>query len=252
MKWVNYPDPNHLQLLSEGAAQTADEAIMAKIMKLLALAGSPNPHEAELAMQRAHELMAKYDIDMGDVKKDEKKYVDDICPTGKTLFDEHLLVARICRDYFKIQYFIDGIADERGYRTGKGIRFVGKKHHVEISLYVFSFLVYNFRKIYKRTKREIEVRDKRSFMHGLYDGLNQKLKQSNEKIKQEYGIVPIEDAELKSFVKENWKLGNLKRSNHGVNSDSYGKGVEKGKEIDIHGGIQAGKTAAGPKALPGA
>ena len=43
--------------------------IQAKIAKLLALAESSNENEAKLALLRARELMAKYKLDMKDLKK---------------------------------------------------------------------------------------------------------------------------------------------------------------------------------------
>ena len=49
----------------------SQEKIAEKIAKLLRLAESPNQHEAELAAQRASELMEKYQIAMADVLVDE-------------------------------------------------------------------------------------------------------------------------------------------------------------------------------------
>lgn len=47
--------------------------IQAKIAKLLALAESSNENEAKLALLRARELMAKYKLDMKDLKKPEAR-----------------------------------------------------------------------------------------------------------------------------------------------------------------------------------
>ena len=42
----------------------ASDAVLIKIKKLFALAESPNPHEAEAAMLKAHQLIARYNIDL--------------------------------------------------------------------------------------------------------------------------------------------------------------------------------------------
>src|SRR5207247_2344668 len=47
----------------EVAAAGAREAILDKISKLLALATSPNPHEAESAMNAARRLMLKHNLE---------------------------------------------------------------------------------------------------------------------------------------------------------------------------------------------
>jgi len=47
---------------SDAPAQEAERALD-RIRKLLALAGSPNQHEAEVAMRKAHELMLRHNIE---------------------------------------------------------------------------------------------------------------------------------------------------------------------------------------------
>lgn len=46
----------------------ADPKVMERVAKLLALAGSDNPHEAALAMQRAQELMRQHGLSTTDVE----------------------------------------------------------------------------------------------------------------------------------------------------------------------------------------
>lgn len=54
--------------MSTETEQLTKEQIVAKIVKLLRLSKSSNQHEAELAAQRASEMMAKYQIDATDVE----------------------------------------------------------------------------------------------------------------------------------------------------------------------------------------
>lgn len=243
-KWEKYPS-DKIKIFTEDAVQSKDDEIIAKIMKLLRLASSPVPAEAELALQKAYELMAKHDIDKEQFTGNEKKYVDEAVPLGDKIYEEYVLVANVCQRFFKVEFFTDSL------QNGRGIRFVGKRHHVEISLYVFSFLAYTFRKIYRRTNRQSPV-DRKSFMRGLYGGLLQKLTESQAAIKQEYGIVPVNDPDLKKFLDENWDLKDLsEKKDVRVDVESYYMGVKKGKEIDIVSGIEEKKKDV-VKSLPGA
>jgi len=65
------------------------EEIIEKIQKLMALGDSPNPHEAELASQKAAELLAKYDITMMDViaRKSKDGTIMDLI--HQALFDQY-------------------------------------------------------------------------------------------------------------------------------------------------------------------
>ena len=65
-----------------------NEQVIARLQKLLALAGSDNPNEAALAMERAQALMREHDLSLADVALDGSgAYVQEskISSQGKTL-----------------------------------------------------------------------------------------------------------------------------------------------------------------------
>jgi len=66
------------------------EEIIAKVQKLMALGESPNPHEAELAKQKAAELLALHDMSMMDVIAKKKKDGTIMDIVNKALFDEYV------------------------------------------------------------------------------------------------------------------------------------------------------------------
>lgn len=55
---------------------TDRQKLVERVQKLLALSQSPNQHEAELAAQRASELMEKYQIDMDEAALTDAKKID--------------------------------------------------------------------------------------------------------------------------------------------------------------------------------
>lgn len=237
IKWREYPS-NKVRILTEEQVSESNKEMLQKVMKLLRLAGSPNKHEAELAMQRAHELMHKYDIKQEDIDGTKgKAFEDEVVPLGGSIFQEYWCVAKLCQEFFNVQFFCDHLPGRE-----KGMRFIGKKHHVEISLYVFAFLAYTFREIHREENRIERVQDRNSFMMGLYQGLKSKLTESNKKIEQEYGIVVVENTELKKYVADKWKLKDVKTGSSRGDADSYSRGQHRGKNININEGI-SDKTA---------
>ena len=48
-----------------------DQNLLEKISKLLALASSPNEHEAALAAEKAAELLAKHNLSVADLGQDK-------------------------------------------------------------------------------------------------------------------------------------------------------------------------------------
>src|SRR4051812_35259454 len=57
------------------AAEGAEtDRVLDRIRKLLALAGSPNQHEAEVAMRKAHELMLRHNIEVAATRQAKHSY----------------------------------------------------------------------------------------------------------------------------------------------------------------------------------
>lgn len=141
--------------------------VIDKVRKLLALGQSPNEHEAALAVAKAQELLAQYDLTMesiGDLKADKRTSIRKaeaatIATEGKTdgwkaeLFEA---VARSSDCHTAIEYQREVIRSKRPMwvpdgdnfrdpepktRTIKLGVFIGFGHDVEAAGYAFSFLV---------------------------------------------------------------------------------------------------------------
>ena len=66
-----------------------DDALLAKIRKLLALSQSPNEHEAVLAAARAQALLTEHGLSLGDLEETEHAHFDYLLSTG--VWRYHLL-----------------------------------------------------------------------------------------------------------------------------------------------------------------
>src|SRR4051812_38646692 len=79
------------------------DRILERIRKLLALAGSPNQHEAELAMRKAHELMLRHNIEVTAARAERSyqvRYVGDPQKRGTRVESE---VAGLLLEFFFVK-----------------------------------------------------------------------------------------------------------------------------------------------------
>jgi hypothetical protein len=75
-----------------------DQKILAKIGKLLALGQSPNANEAEVAMEKASQMLKDYNLEMEDVLDKPKESSVTLIPWGTNLDNaETILVSNICK-----------------------------------------------------------------------------------------------------------------------------------------------------------
>lgn len=127
------------------------EKIIERIRKLFALGTSSNEHEAALAVEKAHELLAQYDLSMDTIEnlKSDKRTsikagetsarVVDGTPEGwkRDLFEA---VAQTS-DCFATWTYCTGKTSKGKDRQEVHGAFIGFRHDVEMAGYAFSFLV---------------------------------------------------------------------------------------------------------------
>ena len=122
------------------ASECESDKIRLRIQKLLALAQSSNIFEAEAAMIKAHELMAKYEIEQI-VQNAPREYFSIF--VGKPAlrhFREDYSLALLLMDY----YFVKGIwigayVIEKG-KMGRVLELSGTVQNLQIASYVFDFI----------------------------------------------------------------------------------------------------------------
>jgi hypothetical protein len=161
---------------------SAGSDIIERIKKLLRLARSSNPHEAQLAMQRALELAREHDVAVEGLNPDEQakeKVVthQDSDPTARLTYDQRYASA-ICGRFFRVSCIerevlrvVDGWPTVRRVMT-----FVGTATDIQIASYVYVFLVRHF--AFSWRKHRGRLRNRHAFVDGMHHGLHVKLRAS--------------------------------------------------------------------------
>ncbi len=183
------------------------DTIVSRIQKLLALSGSPNEHEAALALQRARELMEKYDVSDLDLAHAGYNVQYVRFPNRSTI--EQQYVSMILRDHFHVRVVF-------GNLTSGECKFVGYPHHIDIARYVNAYLVRVFTKLWsayrrtslKRSWNKYKPANKKkvhsAFIRGLYLRVRKQLAPIEPALGE--GLVPVQrDEALDSFLKSHFK-----------------------------------------------
>lgn len=147
-----------------------------KIKKLLRLARdkSASPAEAAQALARALELIAKHDLDLGDINLDEptEQFVRDHIHVGLRVSLVKKLVAGILERFFQVKVCL----------TSPRLAVLGRDSDVQIALYVFDFLVKSCTKAFsvwaqreRASRRKITTAKKESFIRGWIYGVSSNL-----------------------------------------------------------------------------
>lgn len=226
-----------------------------KVEKLLALGKSSNSHEAELALQKANELMVKYNLEQLCSDQPEDHLFHIIDEKRRQISTCKRFICLILQEFFFVQVVLSKMYDPRESEEFRVIELYGTKQNLVVAEYCYYFLIDAVARLWDANKAQFgkdKRRMKKSYQVGVVQGFYQKLKkdggykttQSATLEGEERGLIKAEDVRLKKFV----KMVHPKTSKRSIRAGkmftgSYRKGFEAGKDLKFHDGLNGAAQA---------
>ena len=250
-------EERHFDARSAGtpeAAQSSDEhaRLLDRIAKLLALAESPNEHEAHAAMNAAQRLMLRYNIDaVGSGVRQSYVFRHLGQPSGRIPESQRLLAALLGEHFFVEVIWVPVWRALEGKR-GTVLEICGSRENVELAEYVHVFLTHTADKLWREHKRAQRLRSdgpRQSFLSGVMSGFRDKLN-SERTVQKQVGLVWVGDPALGQFFRR--RHPSVRHSSYRTRSGSaaYADGQQAGRGIVLHRGVQAQSSGGGGRLLP--
>jgi predicted SprT family Zn-dependent metalloprotease len=230
--------------LSQQIFQTSEcesDKIRLRIQKLMALAQSSNLFEAESAMIKAHELMAKYEIEQIVQNAPREYFSIFVGKPSLRHFREDYSLALLLMDY----YFVKGIwvgsyVIEKG-KMGRVLEISGTARNLQIASYIYDFIKQFIEMEWKKynTGGKLNRYRKTDFSSGILSGFRMKLAQELPAGKGvSLSPVPIHDIQLKRYLSMRFpRLKTFHRKGGRCYSDVVSDGTKIGKTLVIRKGI---------------
>lgn len=217
-----------------GAAPVAERALE-RVRKLLALAGSANRHEAEAAMQRAHELMLRHNLEVAatiEARGFEVRHVGD--PRRRTSAVESAILALLA-DCFFVQVIRIPVYLPREGRRGAVHELSGTRGNLELALHVHAFLLGTADRLWQANRGDARVRggrDRLSYQAGVIEGFHDKLR-GERRVLAGTGLVWRGDAQLDEFYRRRHPRIVTRRSTVRAGG-AHAAGREAGAGVVLH------------------
>lgn len=216
------------------------------IHKLLALATSPHPAEAEAAMLKAHALMVKYNItpDAGDAAA----YVS-IClgkPAKRHSVADHTLAA-ILRQFFFVETIFVRMAMPESGAIGRILEITGTSENVKMAVYVWEFLKQAAVETGRGHSRKLDYA--LGFFHGVREKLTRQRKDILPESAPENALVHAAHFRLRQAFRRRHPRLRTTHATGGSVTDAYNAGMKSGRKLVIHRPIENKGTNSG-KLLP--
>ena len=174
------------------------ENVIKKIQKLLALGESPNQNEAERAMAKAHEMLAKHNLNISEVDKKKTENIelylkDKKFVRAKWEFTLSSILAK--------PYYVHIIRNNYGKDKIK-LFVIGSQINCLAYNQMFEYLSKAFKRVWREYSKGKEFTHihKKSFFQGLCGSIHKRL-QAQLKEEQERGLVVVRQPHGRDDIK---------------------------------------------------
>ena len=245
-------DPRAAGLPQARDAGQEEHRLLERVAKLLALAESPNIHEAQAAMSAAQRLMLKYNLE-NLIKAPRRDYGFRHLgePSGR-IDESRRYLATILGDFFFVEVIWVRVFSVRERKRGKVLEICGTPENLELCAYVHSFLIHTSERLWREYKRANGVsgnRSRRVFVAGVMAGFRDKLMSEREQSSRQ-GLVWAGDGELSAYLRRRHPHVRYMRHQGNRRNEAWTHGKAAGRRIVLHRGVSEG-ASGGVKLLGG-
>jgi uncharacterized protein DUF2786/SprT-like family protein len=227
-------------------ADAAEEKMVARISRLLALAESPNQHEAEAAMAAAQRLMLKHNLDVVRTNTArEYGYAHLGRPTGR-VGEHERLVAMILGKHFFVEAIWVPVYRPREGKRGSLLEICGTPSNLAIAEYAHGFLHGTAERLWTDHKRAegLSDRERRTFLAGVMTGFADKLARQDATSRAS-GLVWVKDGDLGGYLRRRHPYVRHVRHAGQRRNDTWVHGREAGRKIVLHRPVSTGAVSRG-------
>lgn len=234
-----------------GPEDPGTAAVLARIQKLLALAGSPNRHEADTAMRAAHRLMLKYNLEPASARVTRYGFRQLGRPTGRISEAENLLASLLGEFFFVHPIWVSTyrVADQKRVSI---LEVTGREENLAMAEYVHGFLLHAAESLWSQHKRERGLRrnsERRTYIAGVMRGFAERLREER-KTQAGTGLVWVGDPAADAHFRRRHPRVRSGRFRTSAGSAAAEEGQRAGKALVLNRPISEGGTGKSPRALP--
>ena len=219
------------------------DRIVARIHKLMALAESSNPNEAQAAMLKAHELISRHNVDLIAKGLDQNYHSIFLGTPRLRHFREAYHLAHLIQDYYFVQgMWVQAWVLEKG-RMGRVLEISGTRKNVRIADYIHAAICRYIEDVwtdYRRGKGLNQYR-KTDFAVGIIEGFKTTLQQATATGFSGVGRhlpARIEDRALTSYLADRYpRVRSCSRRGPGHDARVLADGAQSGRRLIIAKGI---------------
>lgn len=227
-----------------------EERTVRRARKLLALAGSPNRHEAEVAMARAHALIERHNLKLLEGEEGRDFVSVFVGRPALRHAREAYALAHLLQEFYFVQgIWVPAYVVDRG-RMGRVLEISGTEPNVRLASYAHDFVCRFIEAQWRgyNDGRRLNRQRRTDFAVGVIEGFRSKLAQRDGKgqPKGRRELIRRRDAMLEKYVAYRYpRTVSERRALSGRDEKVVSDGRDAGRRLVIHKGIDERKGRRG-------
>jgi predicted SprT family Zn-dependent metalloprotease len=184
-----------LHVMDENEEKRAN--VVSKIKKLMRLSESSVEAEAQKALEKAHELMLRYNVKSLDERQPDEYFIRPVGPIMKRMPNYVRDIAHLVKEYYFVNTVLTTVEyskSKNGYWgrpvAGKMYEFFGTKENLDIAEYVFCALLQQAESLWEKFRLEKKAEygttkgifSKVNFIEGVVSGYSSQLYEKKQSI----------------------------------------------------------------------
>ena len=218
----------------------SDDAVRDKIGKLLSLATSPNEHEAHLAMEKARQLLLKYNLSLSDLsglgEGKERYSLRQLggCITRRQRYESE--IGLLLSQFFFVKVMWDLGYDPHRKRRGSLLLIHGTPVNLDMAEYVYQFLNQLLPQLWRQHQQgtgDFANAPRLHYYWGVVRGFRDRLREQDTSLVRSRAMVWLGDPGLQVFYRFLYpRVTTVGRSSINVH-DSFDHGRREGRQISL-------------------
>lgn len=231
-----------------------DDPVREKISKLLSLATSSNEHEAQLAMEKARQLLLKYNLSLGEMDGTSSLFSVRQLGRPRTRVQRYeSSIASLLREFFFVEVIWDRGYDPLAQKSVTFLKIHGTKLNLDMAEYVSVFLENLLPQLWKSHQKAAGIRSNAGRLHyfwGVVLGFAEKLRSQTERLAREQALVWKRDPRLTEFYQYIHPRTSARQSSPVLVGETFQQGLQDGREVRLNRPI-SDASAGGIRGLLG-